>query len=359
MGPQLHPMPTRQDLSPCLLTCRHIRTTFCQVRTYTYRHHNHATVRGMPILPDYCLVDRYSRWPEAVPLHDQEASTVARALYDGWISRFGTPLRITTDQGRQFESYLFKQLNYLLGTTHLRTTAYHPSANGMVERLHRQLKAAIMCQQQHRWTQSLSTVLLGIRSAWKEDLQATAADIVYGQSLRLPGEFLGSLHRDNATDNVTDFVKELRQHLRELRPTKVSRHGTGKTFVFKDLATSEEVFVRHDSLKQPLQQPYDGPYKVIKRAEKTFVVCMNGRDVTVSIDRLKPAYIMADDPLVSQESNNDQNLSGPSEKDAVITDLPDTHKHTQQKTTLENSTKHITKSGRRVRFPDRLQGGFS
>jgi len=47
----------------------------------------------------------------------------------------------------------------------------------MVERLHRQLKAMIMCQQQHRWTQSLPIVLLGIRSAWKEDLQATAADM--------------------------------------------------------------------------------------------------------------------------------------------------------------------------------------
>ncbi|XP_025263430.1 uncharacterized protein LOC112637596 [Camponotus floridanus] len=259
----------------------------------------------------------------------------------------------------QFESYLFKQLNHLLGTTHLRTTAYHPSANGMVERLHRQLKAAIMCQQQCRWTQSLSTVLLGIRSAWKEDLQATAADMVYGQSLRLPGEFLGSLYCNNAADNVSDFVKELRQHLRELRPTKVSRHGTGKTFVFKDLATSEEVFIRHDGLKQPLQQPYDGPYKVIKRAEKTFVVRINGRDVTVSIDRLKPAYIMADDPVVSQDGSNVEDAPGPSGKDTVITDLPDTQRHTQQKPALGNSTKHVTKSGRRVRFPDRLQGGFA
>ncbi|XP_025264283.1 uncharacterized protein LOC112637844 [Camponotus floridanus] len=183
--------------------------------------------------------------------------------------------------------------------------------------------------------------------------------MVYGQSLRLPGEFLGSLHRENAADNVSDFIKELRQHLRELRPTKVSRHGTGKTFIFKDLATSEEVFVRHDGLKQPLQQPYDGPYKVIKRAEKTFVVRMNGRDVTVSIDRLKPAYIMANDPVVSQDGNNEEDVPGPSEKGTVITDLPDTQKHTHLKSTLENSTKHVTKSGRRVRFPDRLQGGFS
>ena len=153
----------------------------------------------------YCLtmIDRFSRWPEAVPLPDQEASTVARAFFETWISRFGVPLRVTTDQGRQFESFLFKHLNILTGTTHIRTTAYHPAANGMVERLHRQLKAAIRCHRQ-RWTEVLPLVLLGIRSAWKEDLDATAAEMVYGQPLRLPGEFLA--HQNPGDDNLSAAV---------------------------------------------------------------------------------------------------------------------------------------------------------
>ena len=66
----------------------------------------------------YCLtcVDRFTRWPEAIPTRDQEAATIARAFYEGWIARFGTPLRVTTDQGRQFESQLFRHLNELTGT---------------------------------------------------------------------------------------------------------------------------------------------------------------------------------------------------------------------------------------------------
>ena len=64
----------------------------------------------------------------------------------GWISRFGVPLRITSDQGRQFESHLFKALSTLTGTSRIRTTAFHPSANGLVERLHRQLKTTIKCR---------------------------------------------------------------------------------------------------------------------------------------------------------------------------------------------------------------------
>ena len=57
----------------------------------------------------YCLtcVDRFTRWPEAIPLCDQEAATVARAFFEGWICRFGTPLRVTTDQGRQFRVVSF------------------------------------------------------------------------------------------------------------------------------------------------------------------------------------------------------------------------------------------------------------
>ena len=141
--------------------------------------HVHIDIIVMPYSEGfrYCLtcVDRFTRWPEAFPLADQEAESVARSFYENWICRFGVPLRIMTDQGRQFESHLFKHLNHLFGSTHLHTTAYHSQANGLVERLHRQLKAAIKCHQTDRWTKVLSTSMLGNRSAWKTDLQSTAA----------------------------------------------------------------------------------------------------------------------------------------------------------------------------------------
>ena len=94
----------------------------------------------------FTCVDRFTRWPVAVPVVDTQTQTIAQALLSSWIANFGTPATITTDRGAQFQSALFRELTRYLGVHHIRTTAYHPSANGLVERFHRQLKASIMAR---------------------------------------------------------------------------------------------------------------------------------------------------------------------------------------------------------------------
>lgn len=81
----------------------------------------------------YCLtmIDRFSRWPEAIPLTEISAETVSTAFFSHWVARYGAPHTITTDQGSQFEAALFRALTNLLGCERVRTSAYHPASNGI------------------------------------------------------------------------------------------------------------------------------------------------------------------------------------------------------------------------------------
>ena len=91
-------------------------------------------------------IDRFTRWPEAIPLTDTTAETIVRAFLLNWIAKFGAPKSVTTDRGAQFESSLFQSTMQFLGCERHRTTAYHPAANGLVERFHRQLKVSLMAR---------------------------------------------------------------------------------------------------------------------------------------------------------------------------------------------------------------------
>ncbi|XP_046391550.1 uncharacterized protein LOC124159684 [Ischnura elegans] len=278
----------------------------------------------------------FSRWPEVYPLQDITAESTARAFVDGWVSRFGTPLRLTTDQGRQFESHLFKELTKLLGIRHLRTAGYNPAANGLVERFHRQLKASIMCHATEWWTDCLPVVLLGIRSAWKDDLSATPAELLYGQPLRLPGDFLSHTPPE-ATVDPASFAMQLRRHFGKLCPKSGSRHGEHSVYIFSDLDTASHVFVRNDALRRPLQPPYDGPFPVVSRHPKDYVVHIHGRDVMVSLNRLKPAFM----------TSNGVPQSTPLLPSAV--DNPEPRQPEPQ------SRDYTTRAGRRIHFPPHLK----
>ncbi|XP_076057391.1 uncharacterized protein LOC143034925 [Oratosquilla oratoria] len=145
-------------------------------------------------------VDRYTSWPEVIPLPDISAETTTRAFLSGWVSRFGASHTIVTDRGSQFQSDLWSRMLKFLGTNRNRTTAYYPQAN---------LKESLKAQQSScNWANALPLVLLSIRNTSKVDSDVSPSQLVYAENLRLPGEIATPAVGDSDRYALLELIKE-------------------------------------------------------------------------------------------------------------------------------------------------------
>jgi Reverse transcriptase (RNA-dependent DNA polymerase)/RNase H-like domain found in reverse transcriptase/Integrase core domain/Integrase zinc binding domain len=258
--------------------------------------HLHVDLVGP--LPNSCsytylftIVDRTTRWPEAVPLTATSAADCAAALFAGWIQRFGVPETITSDRGAQFTSSLWAALCHLLDINHSSTTAYHPQSNGLVERFHRRLKDALRARcAAADWHAHLPWVMLGIRAAWRLDGSYSPAEAVYGAQPVLPGQFLAQPEPPAAA-----FLDDIQNVLAGRTPRATTHHcAPAPPQLPEDLLLSRFVLVRRDAVQPPLQPMYDGPYLVLERSLRTFKLQLGDRVDNVSTSRLKACHAPPD-----------------------------------------------------------------
>ena len=231
------------------------------------------------------VIDRTTRWVEVILLPSTTASACADALVSGWIARFGVPETITSDKGAQFTSDVWKVLCNSLGVAHVTTTSYHPQSNGLVERFHRQLKDSLRARLAGSdWPQHLPWVLLGLRAAPKEDAGVSSAEVLYGVPLVLPGELVTTPEQGPRA-----VLEHLRRQPPVAIPTRPLSYAEVVSQPLQQIQAASHVFIRRGEFNiGPLSPLYTGPFKVLSRGPKFFLVDIGGRSEAVSVDRLKP-----------------------------------------------------------------------
>ena len=228
------------------------------------------------------IIDRTSRYVQAVPMTEATAESCCQAFIEGWTSQFGICREAVSDNGNTFIANLWKNMHEQLGTLVSYTPVYHSASLGHLERQHRDIKASLKAallqmgsKHGKEWPKALPWTLLGKRTAYQPDLGCTPAELLYGQPLTVPGDLAGSdLSPDSSLPQLLDKVR--RNAARE--PVQTSHHTTTpKDYMPKDLETASHVYVLIPPSKRgPLGPAYDGPYEVLERRGTTCVVVRVG-----------------------------------------------------------------------------------
>ena len=133
--------------------------------------------------------DYFTKWMEAYPIHNQEAETVARKLVDEMLCRFSPPEQLYSDQGRQFESGLIKEICNILRIKKTRTSPYHPQCDGLVEEFNRTLLDMLATTTKNHpfdWEDQLRKVCMAYNTSVHSSTRFTPFYLMFGCQANLP-----------------------------------------------------------------------------------------------------------------------------------------------------------------------------
>ena len=135
------------------------------------------------------VADYFTRYTEANPIPNQEATTVATKLVDEFFFTFSPPTRLHSDQGRNFESKIITKVCALLGIEKSRTTPYHPQSDGLVERFNRTLLdmlASAVRDQPFEWESHLRRLCLAYNTSVHPTTGYSPFALMFGRQVRMP-----------------------------------------------------------------------------------------------------------------------------------------------------------------------------
>ena len=252
------------------------------------------------------VVDSFSKWMEAYPIPNIEAKTVAERLVLEFISRFGVPLQIKSDRGRQFDCELFKEMCILLDVEHRMSTPFHPQGNSRVERMVKVVGNLIstFCRTYREWDRNLPLLTLAYRSTVHDVTGFTPNFIMTGREMSLPLDIMMGALPTSDRKNVPEYVQSLQvrmetcfQDVREsLKKFGERQKKYYNLSIFgKEYKPGDLVYLREKTRKKQvspkLQPKWKGPFLIIKRFGTVYEVMTAMKSTKLyHFDLLKPCY---------------------------------------------------------------------
>ncbi|XP_036066885.1 uncharacterized protein LOC112138883 isoform X2 [Oryzias melastigma] len=232
----------------------------------------------------YILVicDYGTRYPEAFPLRDITAKQIAYALLQ-LFSRVGIPSEILTDQDTNFLSNTLKQVYRLLGIKSIRTTAYHPQTDGLVERYNRTLKSILrkfISMNAKDWDKWLPYLLFAYREVPQASTGFSPFELLYGRQVRGPLDVLQEawVGAQTKKTSVLEFVLQMREKMEQttrlVRKQLEKAQHTQQTWYDKSARQrsfnpGQQVLLLLPTAENKLLAKWQGPYTVLRKLSPT------------------------------------------------------------------------------------------
>ncbi|XP_068240074.1 uncharacterized protein [Palaemon carinicauda] len=250
------------------------------------------------------IIDRLTRYPEAIPLKSQKARVIAKHLIN-YFSRFGLPKTIQSDRGTNFLSKLLLQQFKNFGIEHKPSTPYHPESQGIVERFHQTLKAMIrkMCNEKvGLWEEYLPYLLFAVRSIPNESTNFAPFNLVFAHKVRGPLDLLREVWEGNGPSevNIADLINDGKGKIYEMWEIAKSNllKSQSKMKSLYDLKSKERVFVPGDKVlvlsqgvRGSLQNKFLGPFEVLSKVnDLNYIIKLPDRNLQCHINMLKKYF---------------------------------------------------------------------
>lgn len=145
------------------------------------------------------ITDVFTKFTIAVPTRGQKAETVAKVLVNQWFYKYGVPLRIHSDRGRNFESEIIRSLCEQMGVKKSATTPYRPESNGICERFNRtmhELLRTLPAEKKKRWTEHLQELTHAYNTTPHASTGFSPFYLMFGRDCRMPVDMLLGTHEE-------------------------------------------------------------------------------------------------------------------------------------------------------------------